>query len=76
MQRFHRPEDEKRMVVILRPEHYGEWLSCSVAEAPGFFQRLEGPLDALADPLPPRVSWSNFERHLDRDFSQNEDERA
>jgi len=55
MQRFHRPEDEKRMVVILRPEEYGEWLACSVAEAPGFFRRWEGPLDAVPDPLPPRA---------------------
>lgn len=28
MKRFHRPEDEKRMVVILDPEDYGNWLAC------------------------------------------------
>ena len=55
MQHFHRPEDEKRMVVILRPEEYGEWLSCSVREAPGFFRRWEGPLDTTPAPLPPRA---------------------
>ncbi len=54
MQRFHKPGDEKRMVVILRPEQYGEWLSCSVAEAPKFFSRWGGALDVMADPLPAR----------------------
>ena len=35
MKRFHRPEDEKRMVVILDPEDYGNWLTCGVQDAPG-----------------------------------------
>lgn len=26
MQRFHKPDDEKRMVVILHPDDYGTWL--------------------------------------------------
>jgi putative SOS response-associated peptidase YedK len=39
MQRFHRPTDEKRMLVILRPDQYDEWLHCPVEEAPGFFTR-------------------------------------
>ena len=55
MQRFHRPEDEKRMVVILRPEDYDAWLSCPVSQAPGFLQQWCGPLEAVADPLPPRA---------------------
>jgi putative SOS response-associated peptidase YedK len=28
MQRFHKPTDEKRMLMILRPEQYDEWLTC------------------------------------------------
>jgi len=56
MQRFHRPDDEKRMVVILNDRDYGAWLSCSVEEAPRFFQRWEGALDAYAAPLAPRSS--------------------
>lgn len=55
MQRFHKPEDEKRMVVILDPKDYGEWLSCPVPEAPKFFKQWTGPLDAYAAPLPPRA---------------------
>lgn len=35
MNRFHAPDDEKRMVVILDPSEYSEWLSCSVTEANG-----------------------------------------
>lgn len=55
MQRFHKPEDEKRMVVILDPKDYDEWLACGVADAPNFFRRWEGPLDTRAAPLPPRA---------------------
>lgn len=54
MQRFHRPEDEKRMVIILSEQDYADWLSCSVEEAPKYFRRWEGQLDAYAKPLPPR----------------------
>jgi putative SOS response-associated peptidase YedK len=54
MQRFHRPEDEKRMVVILRPEDYDGWLRSSVADAPRYLQRWTGPLVTSLAPLPPR----------------------
>ena len=33
MKRFHKPGDEKRMVVILDPEGYSRWLSCGVEQA-------------------------------------------
>jgi putative SOS response-associated peptidase YedK len=52
--RMHRPGDEKRMVVIIDPQQYGEWLSCPVAEAPKFFKQWNGPLDDFPAPLPPR----------------------
>lgn len=55
MQRFHRPGDEKRMVVILHPDDYGDWLRCPVADAPVFFKQWMGPLDAFAAPLPRRA---------------------
>jgi putative SOS response-associated peptidase YedK len=55
MQRFHRPEDEKRMVVILHPEDYDRWLACDVEEAAGFLKRWEGVLEASPQPLPPRA---------------------
>ena len=59
MQRFHRPEDEKRMVVILDTKDYDEWLSCSVAEAPKFFRQWTGPLVAFPSPMPPRTPRSS-----------------
>lgn len=62
MQHFHKPEDEKRMVVILHPKDYGDWLSCPVAEAPKYFRQWQGPLDAFAAPLPPRVPKSSSVR--------------
>jgi len=55
MQRFHRPGEEKRMVVILAPADYAAWLACPVAEAARFFRRWEGPLEASPEPLPPRA---------------------
>jgi putative SOS response-associated peptidase YedK len=33
MRRFHAPNDEKRMVVILDSEDFEQWLTCPVAEA-------------------------------------------
>ncbi|MDP3841511.1 MAG: SOS response-associated peptidase family protein [Oxalobacteraceae bacterium] len=62
MQRFHKPEDEKRMVVILDPKDYGDWLSCPVAETPRYFKQWQGPLDAFAAPLPPRAPKSSSVR--------------
>lgn len=44
MQRMHRPEDEKRMVVILDQKDYGPWLEASVGDAPRFFRQWQGPL--------------------------------
>jgi hypothetical protein len=49
-----RPNEEKRMVVILDPAEHGEWLSCSVADAPKFFVSGPGQLDAFPAPLPRR----------------------
>jgi putative SOS response-associated peptidase YedK len=59
MQRFHKPGEEKRMVVVLDPQDYGQWLSCPVEEAPSFFRQWQGPLDASAAPLPPRAPKSS-----------------
>jgi hypothetical protein len=55
MQRFHKPGDEKRMVVIVDPDDYGAWLGCRVDEAPRFFKLWGGPLEAFPAPLPPRA---------------------
>jgi len=55
MQRFHRPADEKRMVVILDPQDYDEWLTCSTDEAPRYFTQWMGTLHTAPAPLPPRA---------------------
>jgi putative SOS response-associated peptidase YedK len=55
-QRFHRPGDEKRMVVILHPDDYDEWLTCSGEEARRFFRQWSGELEAEPKPLPPRAT--------------------
>ena len=52
--RMHKPGEEKRMVVLLDPKDYGEWLTCPVDQAARFFRRWEGPLEAQPNPLPPR----------------------
>jgi putative SOS response-associated peptidase YedK len=38
-QRMHKPDDEKRMVIILQPDQYDAWLTCPVEDAPSFFTR-------------------------------------
>jgi putative SOS response-associated peptidase YedK len=50
MKRFHRPGEEKRMVVILDSADYDRWLACSVAEAPAFFRQWMGALLTEAAP--------------------------
>ena len=60
MQRFHKPEDEKRMVVILDPKEYQDWLSCSVADAPRYFKQWTGQLAGEPAPLPPRAPRTSY----------------
>lgn len=51
MHRFHRPTDEKRMVVILRPEQYDDWLHATPEEAPEFLAQYPAEL-MTARPAP------------------------
>jgi len=37
MQRFHKPDDEKRMIVLLEPDQYADWLQADTEEARTFF---------------------------------------
>ncbi|MCF5725099.1 SOS response-associated peptidase [Pseudomonas syringae] len=46
MRNFHRPEDEKRMVVILPKGLYADWLRAPAAESMGFMRQY--PADRLA----------------------------
>lgn len=45
MRRFHKPEDEKRSVVILQPHQYEAWLHSTVEQAPEFLDLF--PSEAL-----------------------------
>lgn len=60
MRRFHKPEDEKRMVVILDEEQYGPWLQCPVAEAKAFCSQWHGELVGEPAPAPPKASGAKF----------------
>ena len=48
--RMQKPGDEKRMVVILDPQDYLPWLTCSLRDAPAILQAVAGTL--LAEPAP------------------------
>jgi putative SOS response-associated peptidase YedK len=50
-QRMHKPGDEKRMIVILDPEQYDNWLRCTPIEAKKFFVQWPGTLEAFPAPL-------------------------
>ena len=54
MKRFHRPGDEKRMVVILDPNDYDAWLTASTDDAGQYFRQWTGALVATPAPLPSR----------------------
>ncbi len=54
MRRFHRPGDEKRMPVIIRPDDYDRWLNASTEEAFRMCQQYPADLmQAAAAPKPP-----------------------
>ncbi|MEI7783990.1 MAG: SOS response-associated peptidase [Betaproteobacteria bacterium] len=36
MQQFHKADEEKRMIVVLAPEHYQAWLQADAVQAPAF----------------------------------------
>jgi putative SOS response-associated peptidase YedK len=58
MKRFHKPGDEKRSVVIVRPTDYADWLLCKSAEQARSFLQLypEEAMGAEPFPLPPRTT--------------------
>jgi putative SOS response-associated peptidase YedK len=62
MRRFHKPNDEKRMLVILRPDQYDEWLHCTDEEASGFFIRY--PAERLVAHAAPKPSQKNAQESL------------
>ncbi|MDX8121561.1 SOS response-associated peptidase family protein [Janthinobacterium sp. GMG2] len=56
MQRFHKPDDEKRMVMILDPDQYQGWLDGSLVSEEDVYRQYPAELlVAQPDPLPPRT---------------------
>ncbi|EIN00419.1 hypothetical protein WQE_15351 [Paraburkholderia hospita] len=57
MRRFHKPGEEKRSVVIVRPDAYADWLSCKSADEARSFLHLYPADEMFAEPfpLPPRA---------------------
>ena len=43
MNQFHAPEDEKRSIIVIPPEHRNEWLFSTPETAPNLF--FEMPID-------------------------------
>lgn len=56
MNRFHKPGSEKRSVVIVRPDDYGDWLTAKSPDEARSFLNLypASSMHAEADPVPPR----------------------
>ncbi|MBW3496992.1 SOS response-associated peptidase [Janthinobacterium sp. NKUCC08_JDC] len=56
MHRFHKPDDEKRMVMILDPDQYQGWLDGSLVTEQNVYRQYPSDLlVAQPDPLPPRT---------------------
>jgi putative SOS response-associated peptidase YedK len=56
MDRFHKPGDEKRMVVLLEPHQYQDWLEGSLVNEADVYRPWPAErLVAVADPLAPRT---------------------
>ena len=55
MQRFHKPDDEKRMVMILDPDQYQDWLDGSLVTEEDVYRQYPAELlVAQPDPMQPR----------------------
>jgi putative SOS response-associated peptidase YedK len=61
-QKMHKPDDEKRMVIILQPDQYDAWLTCPAEEAPSFFTRY--PAERLYAQEAPRIKRNAVEKRL------------
>lgn len=59
MRHFHKPQDEKRMIVILPPARYDDWLKASASESGDFLQAwpaLELKASGPPKTLPPTLT--------------------
>jgi putative SOS response-associated peptidase YedK len=62
-QRMHKPNDEKRMVVLLSPDQYDEWLHCPVEDAPAFFEQRY-PAERLVAHAAPKTTKASAQQSL------------
>jgi putative SOS response-associated peptidase YedK len=44
MRNFHKPQDEKRMIVIVPPERYDDWLQAGAGESGEFLREWSAKL--------------------------------
>lgn len=56
MRQFHKPTDEKRMVVILADDQYDAWLQADVGHSQGFLRLYPAELLEATQPLTPHPS--------------------
>jgi putative SOS response-associated peptidase YedK len=58
MRKFHKPDDEKRSLVIVAPEEYDAWLNCRDPEIARSFLNLypADKMTASAAPKPPKTA--------------------
>jgi putative SOS response-associated peptidase YedK len=56
MERFQKPEDEKRMAIVLRPDDHASWLHAPTEQVASFLQQY--PADALRTEPAPKPSVS------------------
>ena len=59
MNMFHKPTDEKRMVVVLPPESYRDWLGASPENSMAFMQPCSADLLQAMPATPPRSALAN-----------------
>lgn len=66
MRQFHKPGEEKRMLVLLEPDQYQGWLEGALVNDPAVYQPYPADrLIAAADPLPPRGKKKDVQSSLD-----------
>lgn len=61
MNRFHKPGDEKRMLVFLHPDEYESWLHAPAEQVPSFFRQL--PAEELIAEAAPKPSTKKHAVH-------------
>jgi len=49
--RFHKPADEKRMVVVLAPDSYQSWLEAPPERSMGFMRQMSAELLVAVSPI-------------------------